>query len=70
MVRVLERLWMMLFISYKKYFSISMHNSVLGPKVVTHELQKMASPTNRGMHPYVSCKFTLWFEGTNEQQSI
>ncbi len=47
-----------------------MHNFVLGPKVITHELQKMASHTNCGMHPYATCKFTLWLDGTNEQQSI
>jgi hypothetical protein len=89
MVQVLERLWMILFISYKNYFNTSIHNFVLGPKVVTHELQKIASPTNHGMqrgrhyhllliliitkkisHGLMSCKFTLWFEGTNDQLSI
>jgi hypothetical protein len=42
-----------------------MHNFVLGSKVKAHELQKVASPKH-GMHPYVACKFRLWFEGTNE----
>jgi hypothetical protein len=47
-----------------------MHNFVLDPKGIIHELQKITSPINHGMHPYAYCKFTLWSEGTNEQQSI